>query len=443
MLDGDTREAFDRAFGIVKADDFTRIDHRKIWQAMCLLASRNQPLDVVTLSQVLSGEEWFVQMGGLAYLATLAKDTPSAANIAHYAKTVRDLAVLRDLVAVGSKIQALGQDYEKLQVGEILNQAEALVYAIGEGAGLVQAGWRSYQEVLIATADRIEQAHNAGSHITGVRTGFPDLDEATTGLQSGDLVILAGRPSMGKSALAMGIAEHVAMRNDIPVAVFSLEMPAEQLAARGLASHARIDNRRLRAGRLESHEWGLMNAAMIRLSESKLHFDDTPGISPADIRSRCRRLAKDYGHLGMIVVDYLQLMRGDIKTNSREQEISGISRALKGIAKEFGCPVIALSQLNRELEKRTNKRPIPADLRDSGGLEQDADLILFVYRDEVYNPESPDKGTAELIIGKQRNGPLSTIKLRFEGEFTRFSSAAPDYREPEPEWANDYRFGGM
>jgi replicative DNA helicase len=414
-------DAWDTVSEIVTESDFFRADHRSIFRTMVWLAKAGQPMDVVTLSDALEKSGEIEQTGILAYVATMAKDTPSAANAEAYAGIVKDYAVRRRLIETAGNIIQMAQDGETAD--EAVQAAEQAVFQIAD-RNQKTSGWRSYKEVMNAAVDRIEEAFHQDGHITGRPTGFIDLDNATSGLQPADLIIVAGRPSMGKSTLAMQMAEHVAIYDKLPVAVFSMEMPDSQLGMRSLASTGRIDLRTIRTGKLDDQAWPRLTSAINILAEAKVFIDDSPALTPMDVRSRVRRLAKEQGQLGLVVVDYLQLMRVPGLEKNRVQEVSEISRSLKAIAKEFNVPVIALSQLNRGLEQRPNKRPVMADLRDSGGIEQDADLILFIYRDEVYNKESQDKGTAEIIIGKQRNGPLSTVRLVFQGEYTRFENFA-------------------
>jgi replicative DNA helicase len=414
-------DAWDTVSEIVTESDFFRADHRSIFRTMVWLAKAGQPMDVVTLSDALEKSGEIEQTGILAYVATMAKETPSAANAEAYAGIVKDYAVRRRLIETGGNIIQMAQDGETAD--EAVQAAEQAVFQIADRNQKTSC-WRSYKEVMNAAVDRIEEAFHQDGHITGRPTGFIDLDNATSGLQPADLIIVAGRPSMGKSTLAMQMAEHVAIYDKLPVAVFSMEMPDSQLGMRSLASTGRIDLRTIRTGKLDDQAWPRLTSAINILAEAKVFIDDSPALTPMDVRSRVRRLAKEQGQLGLVVVDYLQLMRVPGLEKNRVQEVSEISRSLKAIAKEFNVPVIALSQLNRGLEQRPNKRPVMADLRDSGGIEQDADLILFIYRDEVYNKESQDKGTAEIIIGKQRNGPLSTVRLVFQGEYTRFENFA-------------------
>jgi replicative DNA helicase len=383
---------------------------------------------VVTLAEVLERRDELEDAGGLSYLGTLARDTPSAANIRAYADIVRERSVLRRLIAVGTEIADCGFEPQGREVRELLDFAERRVFDIAEVGRKHSQGFVSIKDLLTAAVDRIDHLYQQDSPITGVATGWDDLDEKTAGLQDGDLIIVAGRPSMGKTTLAMNIAEHAAIKDGIGVAVFSMEMPGEQLAMRMMSSLGRIDQHKVRTGKLEDDDWPRLTSALSMLKDAPLYIDDTPALSPTEVRSRARRLKRDHGNLGLIMIDYLQLMQVQGQVENRTTEISEISRGLKSLARELSVPVIALSQLNRSLEQRTNKRPMNSDLRESGAIEQDADVIAFIYRDEVYNPDTNDKGVAEVIIGKQRNGPTGTIRLTFLGNYTRFESFAPEAR---------------
>ena len=364
-------------------------------------------------------------MGGLAYLGRLAKDTPSAANIVAYADIVRERSVLRQLISVGTDIADSGYRPEGRDTGELLENAEKHVFAIAEQKVRGATGLRAISQVLSKTVEQIDHLFETKGAVSGVATGFNDLDKKTTGFQAGDLVIVAGRPAMGKTTFAMNVAETAAISGGMPVAVFSMEMPGEQLAMRLISSLGRIDQHHIRTGELTDEDWPRITSSISMLSETKLFIDDTPAMSPSEIRARARRIKREHG-LGLVVIDYLQLMQIAGGSENRATEISEISRSLKALAKELAIPVIALSQLNRGLEQRPDKRPVMSDLRESGAIEQDADIILFVYRDEVYNEDSPDKGTAEIIIGKQRNGPIGKVRLTFHGKYTRFDNFTPD-----------------
>ncbi len=431
MLDNQT---WDSVADKVFVDDFYRKDHRLIFSAIEQLAEKQVPFDVVTLSETLETIDELQSIGGLSYLATLAKETPSAANIVAYANIVRDRSVLRQLIHVGTDISDSAFNTEGRDTSDLLEHAEREVFKIAEQRQRGQeGGFKSIKNLLASAVDKIETLYEQEGNITGASTGFSDFDDLTSGLQPADLIIIAGRPSMGKTTIAMNIAENVAIQGDKPVAVFSMEMPGDSLAMRMMSSLGRIDQNKVRTGKLDDDEWPRLTSAINMLAETKLFIDDTPALTPTEVRARSRRLVREHGPLGLIVLDYLQLMQSPSSGESRVQQISDISRGLKALAKELNVPVVALSQLNRNLEQRTNKRPVMSDLRESGAIEQDADLIVFVYRDEVYNEDSPDKGIAEIIIGKQRNGPLGTVRLTFLGQFTRFESFAGD-----PYSAEDY-----
>ena len=417
-----SNQAWDNVADRVVKEDFYRREHQLIFNAIEKLADAQKPFDVVTLSEELERIAALDDAGGMSYIGSLAKDTPSAANIRAYADIVREHSVKRQLIRVGTMIADSGFETEGRSVNELLDHAESQVFEIAEQQSKGKSGFENIKNLLTRAVDRIETLYQQDEPITGLSSGFTDLDGMTSGLQKSDLIIVAGRPSMGKTTFAMNLAENVAIQSQLPVAVFSLEMPGEQLVMRMLSSLGRIDQHRLRTGKLEEDEWPRLTSAVSILSEAKLHIDDTASLTPTEIRARSRRLMREHGQLGLIVIDYLQLMQAPGAGNNRTEEISTISRSLKALAKELDVPVIALSQLNRNLEQRPNKRPVNSDLRESGSIEQDADIIAFVYRDEVYNPESPDKGMAEIIIGKQRNGPIGTCRLTFLGQFTKFEN---------------------
>ena len=427
MLDN---RAWDKIADVVVEDDFYRCDHRLIFRAIHQLAAKSDPFDVITLSEWLEQQGLLDDAGGLAYLGTLAKDTPSAANITAYAKIVRDRAVLRQLIAVGNDISNSAYQTEGRTTEELLDEAERRVYQIAEQGARGQQGFASIKELLVKAVDRIDTLFHQDDPITGVPTGWGEFDEMTSGLQPGELIIVAGRPSMGKTSFSMNIAEHAAIKSGVPTAVFSMEMPGESLAMRMLSSLGRIDQHRVRTGKLDGDDWPRLTSAMGILAEAPMYIDDSPALSPNELRARARRLSREHG-LGLIVIDYLQLMQVHGSSENRTNEISEISRSLKALAKELEVPVIALSQLNRSLEQRPNKRPVMSDLRESGAIEQDADLIVFIYRDEVYNEDSEQKGTAEIIIGKQRNGPIGTVRLTFLGQYTRFENFIHDVYSDE------------
>ncbi len=408
----------------VHVHDFYSQSHQLIFAAISALQDAGEPADVVTTSERLESEDKLDNAGGLAYIGTLANNTPSAANILTYAKIVRERAILRSLITAANDISTSAYHPQGRTPREILDKAEHLVFEISERDGHSQKGFASIQDLLSRSIDRIHELANSKDAITGIATGFIDLDEKTAGLQPGDLVIVAGRPSMGKTSFAMNIAEYVAVEQKLPVAIFSMEMPAEQLAMRMLASLGRINSNKIRTGRLNDLDWTRLTSAMALLDQVSIFVDDSGGLNALDLRSRARRMAIEQGQLGLIVVDYIQLMQASESTENRATEISGITRALKMLARELKVPVVALSQLNRSLEQRPNKRPIMSDLRESGAIEQDADVIFFIYRDEVYNEDTEQKGIAEVVIGKQRNGPIGTTRLAFLGEFTRFENLA-------------------
>lgn len=423
MLDN---SAWDVVVDLVSEEDFYRRDHRQVFCAVRDMAEEGVPYDVVTLSEWLERRNQLKEVGGLAYLGMLANNTPTAANINAYAKIIRERSVLRQLISVGTKISDSAFNTEGRNTEELLDNAERLVFEIANQSGRGKGGFAAVKNVLTKVVDRIDVLFQQDDPITGLPTGFSDFDEKTSGLQDGDLVIVAGRPSMGKTTFAMNIAEHAVIKTGKPVAVFSMEMPAEQLVMRMLSSLGRIDQHRIRTGKLNDDDWPRLTSAVGLLAETPLFIDDTPGLSPNELRARCRRLAREHGELGLVMIDYLQLMQITGFKENRTAEISEISRSLKGLAKELNVPVIALSQLNRGLEQRPNKRPVMSDLRESGAIEQDADVIVFIYRDEVYNEDSPHKGSAEIIIGKQRNGPIGTVRLTFLGQYTRFENFISD-----------------
>lgn len=421
MLDSN---AWDLVTDNLTEQDFYRADHKIIYQAMASLSLQDRPIDVITVSECLEVSGQINNIGGLSYLGQLAKNTPSAANIVAYAEIVRERSVLRQLIEVGSEITSSGFQAKGRTAVELLDDAERRVFAIAERGGRSGsvAGPRGISEVLASAVNRIETLFESDSPITGAATGFTDFDKLTSGLQPADLIIVAGRPSMGKTTLAMNVAEYIGMKTDKPVLIFSMEMPAEHLAMRMLASLGRIELQRIRTGQLKDNDWPKLTSAIAMMSERKIYIDDSGVLGPIEIRTRARRLTREHGEIGLIVIDYLQLMRVAGTNENRASEISEISRSLKILARELNVPIIALSQLNRSLEQRSDRRPMMSDLRESGAIEQDADLIAFIYRDEVYNKDSVDKGTAEIIIGKQRNGPIGTIRLTFLGQYTRFEN---------------------
>ncbi len=415
-------QALNAVLEILTANDFYSEAHRKIFSAIVELSERNEPCDLITLTNILKGKNQIESVGGMTYLTSLVDNVPSAANVGYYAKIVKEKAILRGLIGTATEI--LTKSYDAgADVDHVLDEAEHAIFEISENK--IRPSFFPLRAIIKDSFKTIENLFEKKELVTGVPTGFERIDDLTSGLQKSDLIIIAGRPSMGKTAFALNIAQHAALEVGIPVAVFSLEMAKEQLALRMLASEARVDSQRLRKGFLGETDWPKLTTAAGRLSEAPLFIDDTPAITALEMKAKARRLKAEMG-LGLIVLDYLQLMRGGTYKDSREQEISEISRSLKALAKELSVPVIALSQLNRKVEDRTNRRPQMSDLRESGAIEQDADLIAFIYRDEVYNKsdDNPDKGIAEIIIGKQRNGPTGVVKLAFLEKFTCFENLA-------------------
>ncbi len=410
---------------VVTADFYSR-SHRLIFEGTKKLLDTSQPLDLITLSEHLEKLNQLEDVGGFAYLAELANNTPSAANIVAYADIVQERAVVRNLIRVANEIADAGYEPEGRTSAELLDMAESKVFAIAEARTSENEGPKNVETVLEKTLERIELLLKTPQDgVTGISTGFTDLNKKTAGLQNSDLIIVAARPSMGKTTFAMNLCENASMDQEKPVLIFSLEMPAEQLMMRMLASFSRVDQTKIRTGQLDDEDWARISSTMGLLTQKKnMYIDDSSGLTPTDIRSRARRVAREHGGLSMIMIDYLQLMRVPGMKDNRTQEISEISRSLKALAKELDVPVVALSQLNRSLEQRADKRPINSDLRESGAIEQDADLIMFIYRDEVYNTDSALKGIAEIIIGKQRNGPIGSVRLTFQGRFSRFDNYA-------------------
>ena len=426
-------QAFDRIADLVAAEDFYRDDHRRLFRHIARLIEQGKPADVVTVAESVEASEDKDRTGGPAYLGSLAQNTPSALNIRRYAELVRERSVQRRLAQVATEIAETALSPAGKDVGQLLDEAETRILEVGEKGQRGTQGFEQIQPVLARVFERIDHLYHQEnkSDVTGVPTGFIDLDERTAGLQPGELVIVAGRPSMGKTALALNFAEHVAVKNGIPVAIFSMEMGATQLAMRLLGSIARVDQHKMRTGRLNDEEWSRLSSAMGDLHNAPIYIDETGALNSLELRSRARRMHRQSGKLGLVVVDYLQLMSasGASQGENRATEISEISRSMKALAKELACPVVALSQLNRALETRNDKRPMMSDLRESGAIEQDADLILFIYREEVYFPEKMEsRGIAEVIIGKQRNGPIGKVELTFLGEHTRFENRAREYR---------------
>ncbi len=428
LLDNNT---MDHILDVVEEEDFYRDAHRKLFAAMREMHASNDAIDYLTLEDRLNQKKQLEEIGGVAYLSSLTDLVPTTANITHYAKIVRDKAIARRLINASTEIMRAGfEDSEDLT--DYLDQAEQLIFNVSQRRSLV--GVTPIKELVKESFAAIEKLYEHKDAYTGLATGFTELDQLTAGFQKSDLIIVAGRPSMGKTSLALNIAQYAAQQNGTPVLLFSLEMSKESLTMRLLCAEARVDFQRMRSGHLTDSDWGRLARAAGQLSESELFIDDTAGIRVMEMRAKSRRvraeLEKQGKQLGMVMVDYLQLASAGRHMDSREREISEISRSLKGLAKELNIPVVAMSQLSRKTESRESKRPQMSDLRESGAIEQDADVILFIYRDEVYNQDSPDKGTAEIIIGKQRNGPTGTVQLQFSPEFTRFENLTHD-RYPE------------
>ncbi len=418
--------AWDRVADVITGDDFYRDDHRRIFTHIAHLIDDSKPADIVTVSEALERSNELDAAGGLAYLGSIAQGTPSAANVRRYAEIVREKAITRKLAQVGTEIADSSYNPSGRDARNLLDEAEAKIFQIAEAGARSSTGFVHIQPLLTQVVQKIDDLYNREnpSDVTGMPTGFVDLDHMTAGLQAGDLIIVAGRPSMGKTAFALNIAEHVGLHMKLPVALFSMEMGGTQIAMRVLGAAGRFDQHKLRTGRLETADWQRLTDVLAKLSDAPIYVDESGGLNALELRARARRLHRQYQGLGLIVVDYLQLMSSTSQGENRATEISEISRSLKSLAKELKVPVIALSQLNRALEQRPNKRPVMSDLRESGAIEQDADVILFIYRDEVYNEDSPDRGIAEIIIGKQRNGPIGTVKLTFRGQYTRFENYA-------------------
>ena len=418
--------AWDRVGDLLVDADFYRHEHKLIYAAIGALINASKPADVITVNEQLQNQGKAEEMGGLGYLNSLAQYVPSASNIRRYAEIVRERSILRKLVSASDEIATNAFNPQGKAIDRILDEAEQKIFNIGEEGSRMKQGFQSMDTLVVELLDRVQEMADNPNDITGVPTGFYDLDRMTSGLQPGDMVVLAARPSMDKTAFAINIAEHVALNEGLPVAVFSMEMGASQLAVRVVGSIGRIDQGHLRTGQLTDDEWPRLTEAIEKLRTVSLHIDETPGLTPSELRANARRLARQCGKLGLIVVDYLQLMSGSGGSggDNRATELGEISRGLKMLAKELQCPVIALSQLNRSVEQRTDKRPMMSDLRESGAIEQDADIIMFIYRDDYYNKDSKDPGVAEIIIGKQRNGPTGTVRLTFLKNLTRFESLA-------------------
>jgi len=422
--------AWDRVGDLLVDSDFYRHEHQQIYAAIGALINGSKPADVITVFEQLQSLGKAAEVGGLAYLNGLAQYVPSASNIRRYAEIVRERSVLRKLVTASDEISTNAFNPMGKTVERILDEAESKIFAIGEEGSRSKQGFQSLDTLVIDLLDQVQEMADNPMDVTGVPTGFADLDRMTSGLQAGDMIVLAARPSMGKTSFAVNIAEHVALNEGLPVAIFSMEMGAAQLAVRIVGSIGRVNQGNLRTGKLTDEEWPRLTEAVERLRTVSLHIDETPGLSPGELRANARRLARQCGKLGLIVVDYLQLMSGSgsaASSDNRATELGEISRGLKMLAKELQCPVIALSQLNRSVEQRTDKRPMMSDLRESGAIEQDADIIMFIYRDDYYNKDSKEPNVAEVIIGKQRNGPTGTVKLYFQKNQTRFENLATGY----------------
>ena len=414
----------------LSVDDFYFENHRIVYLSMNDLVLENKPLDVITLSEKMESRNELKKIGGLFYLGQLAKNTPGSMNIIYYLEIVRKYSILRSLISVGRDIIEIGFDLDGRSAVDLLDEAEQKIFSISNRRKSSESGPVIISEILTKALDNVENFFKSGSNITGISSGFNEFDKLTSGLQSSDLIVIAGRPSMGKTTFAINIAEHVVLNTKKPVLIFSMEMTAEQLAMRIISSLGRIDLHKLRTGNLDDNDWKRLLSQLSLISSKKLFIDDTSSLSPIDIRARVRRIVREYGSLGIVVVDYLQLMKIPGSRDHRVAEISEISRSLKSLARELNVPIIALSQLNRSLEQRNDRRPIMSDLRESGSIEQDADLIVFVYRDEVYNKDKENKGIAEIIIGKQRNGPLGVVKLAFLGHYSRFENFTEEHSIP-------------
>ncbi|EBN9829752.1 replicative DNA helicase [Salmonella enterica] len=429
-------QRWDDVAEIVSEQDFSSRPHRSIFSAMRSLVANQFPIDLITLAEHIEneGEGKLDSLGGFAYLAELSKNTPSAANIIAYAQIVRERAVIREMIKVANEITEAGYNPEGRTSDELLDLAESRIFQIAEQRGNKSGGPENISSILDRTVTKIEALfQRPHDGVTGVDTGYVDVNKKTAGLQPSDLIIIAARPSMGKTTFAMNICENVSLTNDKPVMIFSLEMPTEQLMMRSLASLSRVNQTSIRTGQLDDEDWARLSGTMGLLLEKKnIYIDDSSGLTPMDVRSRARRLYREHGGLSLIMIDYLQLMRVPSLSDNRTLEIAEISRSLKALAKELNVPVIALSQLNRSLEQRADKRPVNSDLRESGSIEQDADLIMFIYRDEVYHENSDMKGIAEIIIGKQRNGPIGTVRLTFNGQWSRFDNyGGPEYHDDD------------
>ena len=423
-------EALDKVADVMSEIDFYRHDHRLIYQHIAKVIEANQPADIITVGESLEKSDELKNVGGIAYLGMLAENTPTAANIRGYAQIIRERSIMRSLALVGSDIAASAYSPQGRDAQQLLDESEAKIFQIAESGKRDNIGFSDIQHLLPQVVESVEQRMQNASDVTGMPTGFTDLDKMTSGLQPSDLIIIAGRPSMGKTSLALNMAEHIAIEKKMPVAVFSMEMASMQLTTLLIGSVGRVDQHKMRTGQLDDDDWEKLTDSLGQLNEAPIHIDEGSALNTFEVRARARRLQRQVGQLGLIVIDYIQLMSAPIgkQTENRATEISEISRSLKSLAKELHVPVVALSQLNRSVEQRVDKRPVMSDLRESGAIEQDADVIMFIYRDEVYNPESPDKGLAEILLAKQRNGPVGMVKLTFLGQYTRFENYAnPGY----------------
>ena len=425
-------ESWDKVAELVTDNDFYNRSHQIIFRAITRLLNSSQPIDLITVSEELEKHDELEDAGGFAYLGELAKNTPSSANVVSYAQIISERAITRELIGVAHEIAEVGYNPEGRDSADILDLAESKVFEIAERRTGENEGPRDVESILGKTIDRLEELVKTNKDVTGVTTGFTDLDKMTSGMQPSDLIIVAARPSMGKTTFAMNLIENAMMAEDKPVLVFSLEMPSEQIMMRMLASLSRVDQTKIRTAQLDDEDWARISNTMAMLKDKDCLFvDDSSGLTPMDVRSRARKLARERGGISLIMVDYLQLMRVPSLSDNRTLEIAEISRSLKALAKELEVPVVALSQLNRTLEQRADKRPVNSDLRESGSIEQDADLIMFIYRDEVYHENSEYKGIAEIIIGKQRNGPIGKVRLTFQGQFSRFDNWAGEFYDDE------------
>jgi replicative DNA helicase len=428
-------EAIDKVADIISSGDFYRHDHRLIYQHIMKLIEANQPADIVTVGESLDKSAELASVGGIVYLGLVAENTPSAANIRGYAQIIRERAIMRNLVQVGSDIVDSAFSPQGKDAQQLLDESEAKIFQIADSGKNDKIGFTDIKELLPKAAQRIDELFQLDnpSDVTGIPTGYTDLDKITSGLQRGDLIIVAGRPSMGKTSLALNMSEYVAVDIGLPVAVFSMEMASSQLTMRLIGSVGKLDQHKMRTGQLEDDDWEKLTYALGQLNEAPIFIDEGSSLNSYEVRARARRLHRQCGGLGLIVIDYIQLMSSPVGQSSenRATEISEISRSLKALAKELNVPVVALSQLNRSVEQRPDKRPVMSDLRESGAIEQDADVIMFIYRDEVYNPETSDKGIAEIILAKQRNGPIGRVKLTFLGQYTRFENYSNPGYDPD------------